>query len=159
MPRPFSRQSPLVNSSDPAANLAVPAALSARGLLALAGFFIVLRLGFFPLGDPIVDEAYYWLYSQRMELAFLDHPPLVAWLDWLGTRLLGNTPAGVRLGAIICGGLALVYVYRLALAVDGGPLPVTASTVIDAASTPWKVLRDGPVDGEEVLAVAASRRR
>lgn len=47
----------------------------------------------------------------------------------------------------------------VALAVDGGPLPVTASTVIDAASTPWKVLRDGPVDGEEVLAVAASRRR
>lgn len=133
MPRPFSRQSPLVNSSDPAANLAVPAALSARGLLALAGFFIALRLVFFPLADPIVDEAYYWLYSQRMELAFLDHPPLVAWLDWLGTRLLGNTPAGVRLGAIICGGLALVYVYRLALAVGGRPAVALGAVLLGCA--------------------------
>lgn len=93
--------------------------MSARWLLVLAGSFVALRLVFFPLAEPIVDEAYYWLYSQHMELAFLDHPPMVAWLDWLGTRAFGNTPGGVRIGAIACGLIALVYVYRLARAVSG----------------------------------------
>lgn len=119
MPRPRRRTTFTVTSSPPAAAAAVSPLMSTRQLLALAGFFVALRLLFAPLADPIVDEAYYWLYSQRMELAFLDHPPLVAWLDWLGTRALGNTPAGVRIGALACGLIALVYMYRLAWAVSG----------------------------------------
>lgn len=43
------------------------------------------------------------------------------------------------------------------LAVDGGPLPAAASTVIDATAVPWRALRSGPIDGNEVLALAASR--
>ena len=107
--------------------------MSTRNLLALAGFFIALRLVFFPLAEPIVDEAYYWLYSQRMELAFLDHPPLVAWLNWLGTRLLGDTPAGVRLGAIGCGLIALVYIYRLTRDVGGGREQALAAVLLGCA--------------------------
>jgi dolichol-phosphate mannosyltransferase len=99
--------------------VATPSLVSARLLLGLAGFFIALRLVFFPLAEPIVDEAYYWFYSQNVDLAFLDHPPLVAWLNWVGTQLFGNTPGGVRIGAIACGLIALAYVYRLALAVSG----------------------------------------
>ena len=108
-----------MTSSPPAAAAAVSPPISTRQLLALAGFFIALRVLVAPLAEPIVDEAYYWLYSQRMELAFLDHPPLVAWLDWLGTQLFGNTPAGVRVGALACGLIALAYMYRLAWAVSG----------------------------------------
>ena len=105
--------------SSPAGTAAVSPLVSTRRLLALAGFFVALRLLFAPLAEPIVDEAYYWLYSQRMELAFLDHPPLVAWLDWLGTAWLGNTPAGMRIGSLACGLIALAYTYRLAWAVSG----------------------------------------
>ncbi len=114
-------------------SLAFAATVSARRLLALAGFFIALRLVFFPLADPIVDEAYYWLYSQRMELGFLDHPPLVAWLNWLGTHLLGNRPAGVRLGAIGCGLIALAYVYRLTRDVGGGREQALAAVLLGCA--------------------------
>jgi len=133
MPRPFNRCSPFVNAPAPSVNLDLPASMSLRGLLALAGFFIALRLVFFPLADPIVDEAYYWLYSQRMELAFLDHPPMVAWLNWLGTHLLGNTPAGVRLGAIGCGLIAVVYVYRLTRDVGGGREQALAAVLLGCA--------------------------
>lgn len=30
------------------------------------------------------DEAYYWVWSKHMQLSFFDHPPMVAWLYWLG---------------------------------------------------------------------------
>lgn len=111
----------------------MPASVSVPRLLALAGFFIALRLVFFPLADPIVDEAYYWLYSQRLELGFLDHPPLVAWLNWLGTHLFGNTPAGVRLGAIGCGLVALLYIYRLTREVGGRPEQALAAVLLGCA--------------------------
>lgn len=107
--------------------------MSARQLLALAGFFIVLRLALGVLAEPIVDEAYYWLYAQHLELAFLDHPPLVAWLDWLGTALLGDTPAGVRLGALACGLIALGYVYRLTRAVGGDRRQALAAVLLGCA--------------------------
>lgn len=42
------------------------------------------------------------------------------------------------------------------LVIDGGPLPTRSSTVVDATTWPWVVLRAGPVDGEEVLSVAAA---
>jgi len=42
----------------------------------------------------------------------------------------------------------------VALVVDGGPLATTASTVVDATVEPWAILRDGPVPGTEVVAVA-----
>jgi release factor glutamine methyltransferase len=42
----------------------------------------------------------------------------------------------------------------VALVVDGGPSPLTASTVIDATTHPWRVVREGPLPAASVLAVA-----
>lgn len=47
----------------------------------------------------------------------------------------------------------------VALVVDAGPLPVTASTVMDATAAPWRTLRPGPIDGDEIAALAATRTR
>ncbi|HWU43361.1 MAG TPA: glycosyltransferase family 39 protein [Bdellovibrio sp.] len=30
------------------------------------------------------DEAYYWVWSNRLQLSYFDHPPMVAWLFYLG---------------------------------------------------------------------------
>jgi dolichol-phosphate mannosyltransferase len=59
-------------------------------------------------------KAYYWNYTQHMGLSFLDHPPMVAWLIWLGTSVLGNNEFGVRIGAFVCGLVAMGYLYALA---------------------------------------------
>jgi tRNA threonylcarbamoyl adenosine modification protein (Sua5/YciO/YrdC/YwlC family) len=45
----------------------------------------------------------------------------------------------------------------VALVVDGGPLDGVASTVIDATTTPWTVLRKGPLPAAEILASAPAR--
>ncbi|MCA8949512.1 MAG: glycosyltransferase family 39 protein [Planctomycetes bacterium] len=44
------------------------------------------------------QEAYYWCYAQHPDLSYYDHPPMVAWWIWLGTALLGDNVAGIRLG-------------------------------------------------------------
>ncbi|WP_192736922.1 glycosyltransferase family 39 protein [Bradyrhizobium sp. OAE829] len=47
------------------------------------------------------DEAYYWTWSKESVLAFLDHPPGIAWLIRFGTAIFGDTNLGVRFGGIV----------------------------------------------------------
>lgn len=77
-------------------------------------FLLLLRLVYFGHAQLIPDEAYYWNYAQRMDLSFFDHPPMVAWLIWLGTAIAGDNEFGVRLGAFVCGLIAMGYLYALA---------------------------------------------
>jgi 4-amino-4-deoxy-L-arabinose transferase-like glycosyltransferase len=41
------------------------------------------------------DEAYYWVFSKHLDWGFLDHPPMVAVLIWLGQIFFDNN-LGVR---------------------------------------------------------------
>ncbi len=77
-------------------------------------FVILLRLAYMSVAQLIPDEAYYWQYAQHMDLSFFDHPPMVAWLIWLGTTLAGQSEFGVRIGAFLCGLIAMAYLYALA---------------------------------------------
>ena len=77
-------------------------------------FIILLRLIYFGVAQLIPDEAYYWQYAQHMDLSFYDHPPMVAWLIWVGTTILGHNEFGVRIGAILCGFVAMGYLYTFA---------------------------------------------
>ncbi|HNO75949.1 glycosyltransferase family 39 protein [Nitrosomonas mobilis] len=78
------------------------------------GFAILLRFVYLGVAQLIPDEAYYWQYAQHMGLSFYDHPPMVAWLIWLGTALFGQNEFGVRIGAFICGLIAIAYLYAFA---------------------------------------------
>lgn len=66
-------------------------------ILGLLFYVVVLRLLYMGQVGLIPDEMYYWVYSQHLDLSFLDHPPLVAWLIKIGTSLAGETVFGVRL--------------------------------------------------------------
>ena len=48
------------------------------------------------------DESYYWVWSHHLQLSYYDHPPLIAWLLWLGHALepLGHS---VRWPGVIVG--------------------------------------------------------
>ena len=76
-------------------------------------FCILLRLIYLGVAQLIPDEAYYWQYAQHLDLGYYDHPPLVGWLIWLGTAILGDTESGVRIGAFLCNLIAMVYLYAL----------------------------------------------
>ncbi len=73
----------------------------------------LLRLIYSSQVELLPEETYYWNYSRHLDLGYLDHPPMVAWLIHAGTTLFGETAFGIRSGAIVCGAIASVYVYRL----------------------------------------------
>jgi 4-amino-4-deoxy-L-arabinose transferase-like glycosyltransferase len=60
------------------------------------------------------DEAYYWMCSRRLDLAFADEPVLVALLVRGGTALAGDTTFGVRLLFLGCSALLPAVVWALA---------------------------------------------
>ncbi len=77
-------------------------------------FCVLLRLVYLSVAQLIPDEAYYWQYAQHIDLSYYDHPPLVAWLIWLGTAVLGDNEAGVRIGAFLCHLIGMAFLYALA---------------------------------------------
>ena len=78
----------------------------ARAWHRLAGAFvavmIVLRLLYQGQIELLPEEAYYWNYAQHPSWGYLDHPPMVAWLITLWTKVLGHNEFAVRFGATIC---------------------------------------------------------
>ncbi len=77
-------------------------------------YVVMLRWIFLGQTQLIPDEAYYWAYTQHMDLSFYDHPPMVAWLIALGHAVGGNGELGVRLGAFFSGLIAMGYLSALA---------------------------------------------
>jgi dolichol-phosphate mannosyltransferase len=59
------------------------------------------------------QEAYYWTYAQHLDLAYFDHPPMVAWLIWSSTSILGDGALGIRAGIFACGSAATLIGFLL----------------------------------------------
>jgi 4-amino-4-deoxy-L-arabinose transferase-like glycosyltransferase len=57
-------------------------------------------------------EAYYAQWARNPALSYYDHPPLVAWMAWLFTRV-SSAPWAVRLGPVLSAAAFAVLVYRL----------------------------------------------
>jgi 4-amino-4-deoxy-L-arabinose transferase-like glycosyltransferase len=53
------------------------------------------------------DEAYYWIWSQRPQLSYFDHPPFVAWLLQAG-HLFESIGNAVRWPGVVFGHLSLL---------------------------------------------------
>ncbi len=47
------------------------------------------------------DEAYYWQYARHLSLSYYEHPPLVAWSNYLMMKLFGSTAYAVRMSALL----------------------------------------------------------
>jgi 4-amino-4-deoxy-L-arabinose transferase-like glycosyltransferase len=67
--------------------------------------------------DP--DEAYDWEWSRRLAPGYYDHPPATALLVRAGVALLGPTPLGIRLMAVLAGGLGTLATAALARRLGG----------------------------------------
>jgi dolichol-phosphate mannosyltransferase len=82
------------------------------GALAVVAYLVLLRSFYSVSLELLPQEAYYWNYAQHLDIAYLDHPPVVSWLIWLGTHLLGNTEMGVRIGALGCWIITAIFCFR-----------------------------------------------
>jgi 4-amino-4-deoxy-L-arabinose transferase-like glycosyltransferase len=69
-------------------DLAVP-------MLAVA-YMLGLRLWYDLAAPPMGDEAYYWMWGQRLDWSYLDHPPLGAWLQGLSAAIFGWSTLSMR---------------------------------------------------------------
>ncbi len=67
------------------------------GYLCIAVLLLV-RLGY--IGSKLIqlseDEAYQWLWSKHLAMSYYSKPPLIAYTQFLGTLLWGDTAFGVR---------------------------------------------------------------
>lgn len=59
------------------------------------------------------DEAYYWMFAQRLSWGYFDHPPMTALLVWLGQQLWPGTELGVRFFFTLLQPLYLYILWRL----------------------------------------------
>ena len=81
-------------------------------VLALGLFIFHLLYIWLTPFDLAPDEAYYWDWSRHLAWGYYSKPPLVAWVIALFTRLGGDHPFFVRLGAVFFSlGSSLVLFY------------------------------------------------
>jgi 4-amino-4-deoxy-L-arabinose transferase-like glycosyltransferase len=73
----------------------------------------VIRLGLALLFPLTADEAYYWLWSKHLDLSFVDHPPMIALVNYLLTRGTANLLM-IRLGAVLITLLVSLVLYQIA---------------------------------------------
>lgn len=92
----------------------------------VVGFAFLLRLLYITQVELLPEDSYYWNYAQHLDLSYLDHPPMVAWLIWLGTAVFGDTEFGVRIGALCCAAIAATFAYRLTRNLFGEPSALVA---------------------------------
>ena len=91
----------------------------AVGLVAIAA---LVRLALATTIPLFPDEAYYWDWSRHLAAGYFDHPPAIALLIRAGTALFGNTPLGVRAGAVLAGIVTTVATMVIAVRLDAAPV-------------------------------------
>ena len=73
---------------------------------------VLLRAAAAAVAPLIDDEAYYWLWAQRLDWGYLDHPPLIAWLIALTTGT-GDGSFLIRLSPLVLGVLTTYTLFLL----------------------------------------------
>lgn len=61
--------------------------------------------------DLSTEEAQYWLWSKHLDISYYSKPPLIAYLNFISTSILGNTEIAVRINSIILGFLIAIITY------------------------------------------------
>ncbi|MGE5559210.1 MAG: glycosyltransferase family 39 protein [Bacillota bacterium] len=75
---------------------------------------------FFAARIPLTgDEAYHWTWSRHLALGYYDHPPMIAWLVALFTRIGGGSLLMSRMAPILCTALTTWFTYLLGREMGG----------------------------------------
>ena len=77
--------------------------------LALIGRWIYIASGIINLSE---DEAYQWLWSKHLALSYYSKPPGIAYIQWAGTHLFGDTNFGVRFFSPVLAAVMSILILR-----------------------------------------------
>lgn len=87
------------------------------GVIILTG--VLIRLVFMGILNLLPEEAYYWNYAQHLDIGYLDHPPMVAWLIRLSQAVLSRSEFSVRLPAFLCWFGLAYFMFLLSVDITG----------------------------------------
>lgn len=107
---------------------------SARAALLLVAATTLFHLWYGGLIELSPQEAYYWLWGQRLDWSYYDHPPLAAWTIRALGALFGDSERAIRLAAAFHSGLFSLFFFLTARRLLGGRGAFLALAV--ALSTP-----------------------
>jgi uncharacterized membrane protein len=82
-------------------------------LLILLAATTLFRLFYVQWVDLAPDEAYYFTWSRNLQWGYYDHPPMVAFLIYLGTAVGGITEWGVRLPWVLIGAFLTLVLHQM----------------------------------------------
>jgi 4-amino-4-deoxy-L-arabinose transferase-like glycosyltransferase len=124
--------------------------VESRGaFLVLLAILTAARVWYAGIIELSLDEAYYWVWSDHLDLSYYDHPPLVAWLI-AATTLFDDGERFVRLGAALAAAGVTWLVYDLAAALFesrrvgwGAAVAVTVAPILAAGG--FIVTPDSPL--------------
>lgn len=112
-------------------------------------YSVLLRFFYLGLPELFYEEAYYWNYAKHLNIGYLDHPPLVAWIIWLFTKLIGDNEFAVRFGAFIFWFAMAYFCYRLARDINknnGASQAIVLVAILPAFfATGWAMTPDAPL--------------
>ncbi len=63
--------------------------------------------------DLSPDEAHYWEWSRRLDWSYYSKGPMIAYLIYLGTAIVGDNVFGIRIMAVIFSTLSSIVMYIL----------------------------------------------
>ncbi len=121
----------------------------------LPGYLLIVALLLFRLGyiasgtiELSNDEAYQWLWSKHLALSYFSKPPGIAFIQFAGTALWGDTQFGVRFFSPVIAAILSIVVLRfltrelgarqgflLLLIITSSPL-LTAGTILMTVDPP-----------------------
>jgi undecaprenyl-diphosphatase len=80
-------------------------------------FFVTIFRIFYILRSEIDlsgDEAHYWVWSKHPDISYYSKPPMVAYIIYISTHLLGDSEFSVRLPALILSILISFLIFKFA---------------------------------------------
>ena len=84
-----------------------------RKVWTLLIIFFIVRMALSLLFPLTADESYYWLWSKHLAFSYVDHPPMVAYINFLFT-FGQDFLVGIRLGANVLFLIASALLYIIA---------------------------------------------
>ena len=75
----------------------------------------LLRLVYICFIPLLPQEAYFWNYSTKPDFSYYDHLPMAAYSIYIGTKIFGDHPFGIKFPSVILSLLTNIFLYRIAL--------------------------------------------
>lgn len=95
----------------------------------LIGRWIYIASGTIGLSQ---DEAYQWIWSKHLALSYYSKPPGIAFIQFIGTHLFGDTEFGVRFFSPLFAAILSIIVLRFLAREIGARLAISLLLVVSA---------------------------